>query len=270
MPIRKIEFIDGAIYHVIMRGVDGRQIFMDDEDNWRGIFGLYEFNNANSVTIREQREKRKQLKESIKQLSRDRDSGKLPRVPVSGDKENINSEIDPRKRLVDILAFVFMPNHVHLLLRQTTHNGLSLFARKFGVGYAMYFNSKYERKGALFQGRFEAKIIANHEYLKTVFLYIHTNPVSIINPGWKEAGVKNIEEAIEFLEEYRWSSYPDYLNKNNFPSVSCRDFLSKIFIDKEKIRESVKAKIINTGNDKFTESRSLEAGPESRSLEAGC
>jgi putative transposase len=261
MPRRKVEFINGEIYHVIMRGVDRRQIFMDDEDRWRGIFGLYEFNNANSVTIREQREKRKQLKESIKQFSRDRDSGKLPRVPVSGENREIfNSESDPRKRLVDIFAFVFMQNHIHLLLRQRTHNGLSLFARKFGVGYAMYFNSKYERKGALFQGRFEAKIIGDDEYLKTIFLYIHTNPVSIINPGWKETGIKNVKEAIDFLEKYRWSSYLDYLSKNNFPSVSCRDFLSRIFIDKEQIRKSVKLKIINGGNNPFPESRSLEAG----------
>ncbi len=261
MPKRKVEFINNEIYHVIMRGVDGRQIFMDDEDRWRGIFGLYEFNNANPVTIREQRKKRKQLKESLKQLSRDRDSGKFPRVPVSvGNGEILNSEIDPRKRLVDIFAFVFMPNHIHLLLRQISQNGLTFFARKFGVGYAMYFNSRYDRKGSLFQGRFEAKIIEDDEYLKTMFLYIHTNPVSIVEPGWKDTGVKNLKETIKFLEEYRWSSYLDYLSKENFPSVSCREFLSKIFIDKEKIRESVKAKIINGSCKRFPESRSLEAG----------
>jgi len=63
---KRIEgFITGEIYHATIRGVDGRLIFLDNEDNWRGIFSLHEFNNANPVTIRRQREKREKFKKLI-------------------------------------------------------------------------------------------------------------------------------------------------------------------------------------------------------------
>ncbi len=252
MPKRETELVNGETYHITMRGVDGRQIFIDNEDRWRGVFGLYEFNNAKSVTIRKQREKRRKFKESRKslsgELSKNCNPGKFDRVPVSAElfggsssepSETSEVEIDQRERLVDILAFVFMPNHIHLLLRQICTNGLSFFVRKFGVGFAMYFNSRYERKGTLFQGRFEAKLISDDEYLKTAFVYVHTNPISLIEPKWKENGINDPLAAIKFLEEYRWSSYPDYLGKKNFPSVSDREFISQVFGNRKIMKKFV-------------------------------
>jgi len=100
--------------------------------------------------------------------------------------------------------------------------------RKFGAGYATYFNKKYNRRGHLFQGRFRAVHIKTNEQLKNVFVYIHTNGTSLIEPKWKEKGVKNPKKIIKFLENYKWSSYPDYIGKKNFPSVTSRDFLLKV------------------------------------------
>lgn len=105
--------------------------------------------------------------------------------------------------------------------------------RKFGAGYAAYFNKKYNRKGHLFQGRFHAVYIKNNEQLKAVFVYIHTNGVSLVEPGWKERGISNPKRVLEFLENYKWSSYPDYIGKKNFPSVTKRSFFLKI-MGKEK------------------------------------
>ena len=95
-----------------------------------------------------------------------------------------------RKMLVEILAFSLMPNHIHLLIRQLRDGGISKFMQKFG-GYVLYYNKKYGRKGHLFQDKFQAVHIQNEEQLKTAFVYIHTNPVAIIYPGWKEKGIKN-------------------------------------------------------------------------------
>lgn len=209
MPIKRPELINGEIYHVVIRGVSDSLIFKDENDHYRAIFCLYEFNTTKKpITIRERREAR------IREKSKN--------------KENRGQSSDSRKLLVEILAFCFMPNHIHLLLRQLRKEGITDFMRRVGTGYAVYFNKKYERSGHLFQGRFRAVHIKDNEQLKTVFVYIHTNPISFIEKKWKEKGIKNSKRVDKFLEHYKWSSYLDYLNKKNFPSVTKRNFLLKI------------------------------------------
>ncbi|MEK7626772.1 MAG: hypothetical protein AAB399_01215, partial [Patescibacteria group bacterium] len=59
--------------------------------------------------------------------------------------------------------------------------------------------------------------------------YIHLNPLDIKFPEWREREIKNYKEAMDFLENYRWSSFPDYIGKKNFPSVTQRKFLLDFF-----------------------------------------
>ncbi|MEK7664409.1 MAG: hypothetical protein AAB340_03165 [Patescibacteria group bacterium] len=57
---------------------------------------------------------------------------------------------------------------------------------------------------------------------------LHSNPISIIEPGFKEQGIKNhsAKEVFDFLrKDYRWSSFPDYVSIKNFPSVTRRNFI---------------------------------------------
>lgn len=208
--------VNNQIYHVVIRGVGDSLIFKDVNDYYRAIFSLYEFNTIEPIEIRKQRIKRKAYK-----------AGK-----TGGGQTSANREI-----LVEILAFCFMPNHIHLLLRQIKDNGITEFMRKIGTGYAGYFNKKYERKGHLFQGRFQVVHIKNDEQLKAVFVYIHTNSISLIEPRWKEKGIKEPKEVIKFLEKYKWSSYCDYIGKKNFPSVTKRDSLSAVMNDEKGCRE---------------------------------
>jgi putative transposase len=215
MPIKRPQLINSEIYHIVVRGVGDSEIFRDDGDYYRAIFSLYEFNTTEPIEIREQRRKRKLVKDAGGQSSGTRDL------------------------LVAVLAFCFMPNHIHLLMRQLKDGGITQFMRKFGTGYAAYFNKKYNRKGHLFQGRFRAVHIKDDEQLKTVFVYIHANPISLIEPRWKEKGIKNSQKVIKFLENYKWSSYSDYLGKKNFPSVTKRDFLLKVMGGSEGCREFV-------------------------------
>jgi putative transposase len=229
-----------------MRGVDGRKIFMDDEDRWYSVFGLYEFNTIEAIRIRRQREKREKFKKELKSRQ----------GPASA-KLGIEQP-DKRIRLVDILAFALMPNHIHLLLKQLIPNGISSFVQKFGTGRAMHFNKRHERKGTLFQSRFDARHIDSDEYLKTAFVYIHTNPISLIEPGWKEKGIVDLAKAKEFLETYRWSSYPDYLGKKNFPSITERDFVFKAMGGPEGVRLFVDYWL---DYKHYLSGKSAEAGP---------
>ena len=211
MAQRKIQFVNREIYHVVVRAVEGTELFKDNKDYLRIIHDLFEFNDANPASSNFRtglyRNKNNVTRSDI--------------VTLTSEKRK------KRKMLVEILAFCLMPNHVHLLIRQLKESGISKFMQKLG-GYATYYNKKYERKGHLFQGKFYEVHIQNNEQLKTAFVYIHTNPVAIIFPKWKEKGVKSAARAIDYVEKYRWSSYPDYLGNKNFPSITNREFLLRV------------------------------------------
>lgn len=211
MPIKRPTFVVGDIYHIVVRGVEGRKIFQDDKDYFRAIHDLYEFND-DDPTIWQYRHEN---------CSRD----------ISSDEKE--ADIKKRKLLVNLLCFCLMPNHVHLLLQPLKDMGISKFMRKFGAGYAGYFNRKYERQGHLFQGRFRAIHIQNNDQLKTVFVYIHSNPAALVDAGWKEGKVVQPEKVTMYLEDYRWSSYLDYLGRQNFPSVTQRKFFEDIMTQRE-------------------------------------
>ncbi len=70
-------------------------------------------------------------------------------------------------------------------------------------------------------------------------VYIHANPVSLIEPGWKERGIKNLQKTIKFLENYKWSSYLDYLGNKNFPSVTKREFILEMMNESAGCQKSV-------------------------------
>ena len=235
MPIKRPQLVNDEIYHIVIRGVGDSLIFKNINDYYRAIFSLYEFNTTGPIEIKKQREKRETIKKRGELFS-----------------------ADLRDLLVEILTFCFMPNHIHLLVKQIKDRGITQFMRKLGAGYAAYFNKKYNRKGHLFQGRFKAVHIDDDEQLRTVFVYIHANPVSLIEPKWKERGIKNPQKAIKFLENYRWSSYQDYLGIKNFPSVTKRDFIPRAMGGGKSCRESVENWIKYKGEIKIFSSIALE------------
>lgn len=246
MPQRKSGFASGEIYHVVLKRISNELLFRDTDDYYRGVFSIYEFNNALSVEI--QKRRRARLFEK-KRLAK---SGGGPTSPVFA--------ADKRKKLVEVLAFVLMPTHIHLLLRQLEDGGITNFVKKIGSGYPLYFKKKHNQsnKGYFFQGRFASVHIKSDSQLIAVFTYIHTNPLSLIEPGWKEGKVKNSRKAIEFLENYKWSSYQDCLGKKNFPSVTDRDFLIETIGGRDKAREIVNdwikhKKVIKEKNKIFLE-----------------
>jgi REP element-mobilizing transposase RayT len=63
----------------------------------------------------------------------------------------------------EILAFVLMTNHYHLLL-QTPGADLSKVMQWVGVTYARRFNNRHSRTGHVFQGRFKrgADLLERH------------------------------------------------------------------------------------------------------------
>lgn len=222
MPYRNQQFVNGEIYHITLRGIDDNLMFKDTNDYYRGIFSVYEFNDINPTTIQKRREARIRFKEG---------RGRGSTFFADAD--------DKREKLVEVLAFCFMPNHIHLFVKQLKEGGIEKFMRKVGTGYAGYFNRKYSRKGYVFQNRFSAVHIKDNNQLKIVFTYIHTNPVALIYPRWKEMGIKNAKKAIDFLKNYKWSSHQDYIGKKNFPSITERQFVLDVIGGEQGCRDSV-------------------------------
>ena len=214
------EFIIGDIYHLFNRGVEKRQIFMDESDRFRFVFCLYECNDANFV------------------IMRNRINDRLFRKNYIGDTYvNLPAFQTKREMLVEIIAFVLMSNHYHLIVRPLVEGGVSLFMKKLSNSYTGYFNDKYERKGmgALFQGAFKAVRIEGDGQFLHLAEYLFANPVEIIDPEWKDRGAQDIKKAIEFVNNYKWSSYSDSIGIDNFPSVTARDFLWQVFGGKDGI-----------------------------------
>ncbi len=209
----KIQFANNEIYHVYNRGVDKRKIFMDDVDYLRFIHDLFEFNDTNLVNP-----------SNIRLSSRNPSSVSANQLDQCLAVEPPNIKIK-RKLLIEILVFCLMPNHYHLMIRQLVDGGVSKFLQKLGTGYTQYFNNKYERSGVLFQGRSKAILLKSEAHFFHLPYYIHTNPLDLIMPKWKEEKTFNYEKAMTYLDGYRWSSFRDYIGKKNFSSVTQRELL---------------------------------------------
>jgi putative transposase len=121
-----------------------------------------------------------------------------------------------------------MLNHYHLLVSEAVENGISLFMQKLNMGYAKYFNERYERSGSLWQGKYRKVHIVNDSHFLYIPFYIHLNPLDYVMPEWREGGVRNVQKALAHLAEYRWSSHLDYLGVKNFPSITRRNELQKL------------------------------------------
>lgn len=142
---------------------------------------------------------------------------------------NLTEKEKPRKLLVMIHAFCLMDNHYHLLLSPLVENGVVKFMRRLNIGYSKYFNTKYERVGALFEGRYKSVPVLKDAHFIHLPYYIHLNPLDFEFPEWRIRKLRDPKEAIKFLDNYKWSSHQDYLGRENLPSITQRDELLKFF-----------------------------------------
>lgn len=202
--MQRPKFINGKLYHLYNRGTDKRKVFLDDQDYFRFIHNLFEFNDTEPA-------------KNIYYKSHEIRTHK------------IDEEKRARKLIVKIHVFCLMPNHFHLLLEQVRDGGIKEFIRKLCLGYALYFNKKYERVGVLFQGRFKSVLVENDSYFLHLPYYLHANPLDLEMKEWRNRKLKDYKKALEFLKNYRWSSFSDYVGRENFPSVTQRDFLNEFY-----------------------------------------
>lgn len=149
MPHRNVlrQFAADNVYHCYNRGVEKRQIFMDEQD-----YGVF--------------------LNRLKQALSDPDD-----IKDDQPTEHIKSYYGE----IELMAYCLMPNHFHLLLYQYTDHAIAEFMRTLSTSYTMYFNERYDRVGSLFQGRYKARLVDTDVYWQHISRYIHLNPFNIDN-----------------------------------------------------------------------------------------
>lgn len=207
MTKRKVPLVPGEYFHIYNRGNNKQAIFLDDEDRERFIKLLYLSNSKKNINFRND----------------------IVDVKIDA------WDFEKGTPIISIGAWVLMPNHFHIYiisprpgLGEIEDNNISKFILKVCTSYSMYFNKKYNRTGALFEGRFKAVHVEDDVQAKYLFSYIHLNPLKLIDKLWKENGIKDKNSAVKFLSEYKWGSYLDYkgverkenkiLNREDFPN----------------------------------------------------
>jgi len=141
---------------------------------------------------------------------------------------------------VQVHAWVFMTNHVHLLVTPQADAGVSNMMQAIGRIYVRYFNREYRRSGTLWEGRYKSCLVQSEEYLLQCYRYIELNPVRanmVADPA-----------------DYYWSSYScnglgvksnlvtphaEYLSLGRYPKQRCERYraLFRSALDGELVDE---------------------------------
>lgn len=205
MPYDQAIFADGEFYHVYNRGVEKRTTYLIDRDYQRFLKTLdhYRFKNP-------------------------------PARFSFKNRPSLINKVKDDQLLVEVISFCLMPNHFHLLLRQVSEGGITIFMSKVLNSYTKYFNIKHKRIGPLFQSSFKAKRVEDNEQLIHLSRYIHLNPL--------------IDYLAKDLASYKYSSCPEFLGRNYgfcltgpiLNQFSSSEDYEKFVLDQEDYGRSIK------------------------------
>lgn len=206
------EYEEGGYYHIYNRGVEKRNIFLDEGDykNFLGILKMY------------------LVEPNLQGLTLQVDGG-LKSMPPSKRPINYATEIS-------LICYCLMPNHFHLMVRQNSDRSIAHFLQTIMTKYVVYFNKKYKRQGGLFQGRYKAVRITSEDQFIYITKYIHRNPIDLMPARSDLAG----------LAEYKYSSYGNYLRLFKQSWVKTEDILS--YFSKTNPRSTYQAFVEETGD----------------------
>lgn len=188
--MRKKPLANNEYYHIYNRGVDKREVFLEEKDFSRFLLAMNLLNDKEDGAMIKWRDYKNYVKNA-----------------------NINDflKLNFRRReyLVDIVSYCLMSNHYHMILKQRTEKGIEKFLQKLGTSYTKYFNEKYERNGALFQGRFKSSLIKSEGLLSRLSIYVSCN-----------SEVHKISSA----KKYQWCSFPHHIGKEKNDLVRDEEF----------------------------------------------
>jgi putative transposase len=154
---------DGAVYHMMARGVRKSDLYIDDDDRRKFL---------------------KLLAAAVKKF------GCL------------------------CYSYNLMGNHYHLVIL-TTRKNFSRVAQYLNGEYAKYFNRRHKYTGHVFDGRCNAPLIEDNNYLIAALAYVARNPVAA--------------NLVKDAADWKWSSYRATIGKCACPRFLTTDWLRRLF-----------------------------------------
>ncbi|SDY98289.1 REP-associated tyrosine transposase [Tindallia californiensis] len=91
----------------------------------------------------------------------------------------------------DILGYVIMDNHYHLMLK-TVDAPLKDIMHRINTRFSKQFNRRNKRSGHVFESRYKSLLVMDDSYLLSLLRYIHQNPVQA--------------KICQRIQDYPWSS----------------------------------------------------------------
>ena len=119
-----------------------------------------------------------------------------------------------------IYAFVFMKNHVHLVVKEPESGLVGKFMQSLQVRYIRWYNIEHRRTGRIFQDRYKSEAVENAQYLQYLVRYVHRNPVKA--------------KLCKHVWDYPDSSYKYFLSED--PWIIDRDEVFE-YIDRSEFEE---------------------------------
>lgn len=195
MPYRKIYFEKNKPVHIISRAL--LDIFRQKEDCYRFIFQFHATNlGKRGFNVR--------VKDAVK----------AGQALLSGDSIPQNFIIKEHSPIAHLLDFSLIMNHYHFYLLPNIDNAVPIFMQKLNNSFAQSFNLLHQRKDAVFGSRYKGVVAEDELQSGAISRYVSViNPLDIFQPGWRETGLKNSKEALNFLENFEFSSFPDKIGK---------------------------------------------------------
>jgi len=186
------QYVENSYYHLYNRGVEKRQIFMNEQDY--GVFLSY---LKEYLLPKDEEGLRKRLSDpNLSSLQKKKILRQLRLNNFSGE--------------IILLAYCLMPNHFHFFIKQRSAGSIDKFMNSLCTRYTMYFNRKYKRVGSLFQGVYKAVLVTSDAQFLHLSRYIHKQALALQG------------EALEPQP----CSYPEYLGKRNTKWVHPEEVLA--------------------------------------------
>ena len=193
---RETNYVVGDFVHCIKRGAFGLEIFRDESDYWRFFRLLYLCND-----------------EYI--------DSNVSKIEQTSDMFSRPSHWPPRKTLCDIVSFVAMPNHFHLLLREHREGGIGKFMQRLSGSISMGFNAKYNNNGTIFQGKYKPVPIKNDSHLYYLIPYINVkNVFELYRHGGIAGAYEHFDDAFKWAQTYPFSSFSALVHGEKLGMIS--------------------------------------------------